>query len=298
MSKLFFLLLTVSSFNLFSQELNLTVSVKAPVNLKTDPAVYRTLEKDIYDFFYNTKFTEDDFQTNEKIKGKIQITITEELSNTQFLAEISIQTSRPVFNTDYVTPMMNYLDKGVTFNYIPGQPIQRSDKSYIDNLSSTLTFYAMMVLGFDYDSFELFGGDRYFNLARETFNNLPPSLKQDLSWTNQGVNGRSKYWLVENAQSPRLRSFRQLFYEYHRNAMDKFASESDKTRAIMLSSLSAIEDLHQSYPNSYLLQLFSDTKHQEIVEIFKAGDSGQRNKVRNLMSLTSLGNANRYDALK
>jgi hypothetical protein len=298
MKKIFFLFLIFSHLQLFAQELNLSVSVKAPVNLKTDPAIYRALEKDIYDFFNNNKFTEDEFQTNEKIKGKIQITINEELSNSQFLAEVSVQTSRPVYGTDYTTPIMNYFDKGVTITYIQGQPIQRSDKSYIDNLSSTLTYYAMMILGFDYDSFELYGGDRYFNLARETFNNLPPSLKQDLSWSNQGVNGRSKYWLVENVQSPRLRNLRQLFYDYHRGALDQFGLEPEKSRAVMLSSLSSIEEIHQSYPNSYLLQMFSDTKHPEIVEIFKAGDAGQRTKVRSLMSLTSLGNANRFDALK
>jgi hypothetical protein len=298
MKKISILFLFFGHLQFFAQELNLSVSVKAPVNLKTDPAIYRALEKDIYDFFNNNKFTEDEFQTNEKIKGKIQITINEELSNSQFLAEVSVQTSRPVYGTDYTTPIMNYFDKGVTITYIPGQPIQRSDKSYIDNLSSTLTYYAMMILGFDYDSFELYGGDRYFNLARETFNNLPPSLKQDLSWSNQGVNGRSKYWLVENVQSPRLRNFRQLFYEYHRGALDQFVVEPEKSRAVMLSSLSSIEEIHQSYPNSYLLQMFSDTKHPEIVEIFKAGDAGQRNKVRSLMSLTSLGNANRFDALK
>jgi hypothetical protein len=298
MKKIFLYIFVLQYGFAFSQELNVAVSVKAPVNLKTDPAVYRSLEKDIYDFFNTNKFSEDEFQANEKIKGKIQINITEELSNTQFLAEVSIQMSRPVYNSDYTTPLLNYFDKGITISYIPGQPIQRSDKSYIDNLSSTMTFYAMMMLGFDYDSFELYGGEKYFSMARETFNNIPPGLKQDLSWSNQGVNGRSKYWLVENMQSPRLRGFRKLLFEYHRTAMDNFSTEPDKSRLVLMSALSEIEQMHSSYPNSYALQLFSDTKHQEIVEIFKVGDSNQRTKVRNVMSLTSLGNANRYDELK
>jgi hypothetical protein len=157
----------------------------------------------------------------------------------------------------------------------------------------------MLILGFDYDSFQLYGGEDYFQLARETFNNLPNSLKRDdPSWSNQGVNGRSKYWIIENMLSPRVRPFRQILYEYHRVGLDNIYSDADKGRAVILSSLGLIEEVSQGYPNNYALQLFSDTKHNEIVEIFKPGDAGQRNKVRALMALSSQGNANRFDSLK
>jgi hypothetical protein len=293
------ILICFGSLMTFGQELDFEVSIEVPNNIKTDPTVFRSLEQDIREFINTTKFTEDDFQAGEKIKGKLQIIVTQEITNTSFLVDFSLSTSRPVFNTEYVSPMINFYDKGVSINYIPGQNIVRSEATYVDNLSSCLTYYANLSLGFDYDSFASFGGDKYFSAVREVFNNLPANIKNnDPTWINTGVNGRSKYWLIENILSPRLREFRQMSYEYHRLALDNMHIDGDRNRAILLSSLSNIEGLQQSYPNSYLLQLFSDTKYQEIVEIFKVADSGQRNKVRNLMTVTNIGKADRYDALK
>ncbi|MFM2394006.1 MAG: hypothetical protein RLZZ546_1988, partial [Bacteroidota bacterium] len=74
--------------------------------------------------------------------------------------------------------------------------------------------------------------------------------------------------------------------------------DAEKNRAVLLSSLGIIDDLDQSYPNSYLLQIFGDTKHLELVEIFKAGDTGQKNKLKNIMIKTSKTTASRYDSLR
>ncbi|MBK8699724.1 MAG: DUF4835 family protein [Saprospiraceae bacterium] len=284
-----------------AQELNMQVKVIIPVNvnIKADPSIYRNLENDIKDFFNKTKWTDHEYTEVEKIEGSIQITINEELSNTSFLAEVSVQTSRPVFNTDYKTSLLNFQDKSVNFTYLPGQPIQSGYRAYFDNLSSILSYYAYLILGFDYDSFSLYGGEDYFQYARDIFDNLPNGLKRDdAGWSNAGVNGRSKYFLIENILSPKLRPFRQVIYEYHRLALDNMWQDAEKSRAVMLSSLGIIEDLHQAYPNSYFLQTFGDAKHNELVEIFKAADAGQKAKLRSLMTLTSLSLANRYDALK
>jgi Domain of unknown function (DUF4835) len=299
------LLFMFFALSTYAQELDFLVTVKPPVQTannnkyNADGLLYRALETDIKDFFNKTKWTDHDYLPKEKIKGTVLITILNETSANSFEAEISVKTSRPIYNSDYETPIINFLDKEVKFNYIQGQALQKSDKSFVDNLSSTLSFYALLTLGFDYDSFELYGGEEYFNSAREVFNALPNNYKRDdSSWSNQGLNGRSKYFVIENIQSPRLRPFRQIFYEYHRLALDNMWQDAEKNRAVLLSSLGIIEDLAQSYPNNYLLQLFNDAKSKEIVEIFKAGDSGQKTKVRALMTLTSLSNAHRFDELK
>lgn len=284
----------------YAQELAIKVTILTPTPLtKTDKSVLTQMETDLNEFFNKTKFTEDDFKNDEKIQGNIQLTVVEEVSNTSWKFDVSIQTSRPVFNADYQTPIINWLDKGVSLTYINGSPIQKSDKSFIDNLSSTATFYAYIILGYDYDSFALYGGENHFQTARDIHNSLPNGLKRDDSaWTNAGTNGRSKYFLIENILSPRLRPFRQIFYEYHRLALDNMWQDAEKNRAVLLSSLGIIDDLDQSYPNSFLLQMFGDTKHLELVEIFKAGDTGQKNKLKNIMVKTSKTTSSRYDALR
>jgi hypothetical protein len=286
--------------SLNAQELNLSVNILLPNALtSTDKAVLNQLEKELNDFFNKNKFTEHEYTELEKIQGSIQLTMVNENSNTNWTFDVSIKSTRPVYNSDYLTPVVNWLDKGVSITYIPGTPIQKSDKAYIDNLSSTVTFYAYMLLGFDYDSFSLYGGEEYFQITREIFNSLPNGTKTDDSaWTNQGQNGRSKYFLMENILSPRLRPFRQVIYEYHRVALDQMWEDAEKNRAIMLSSLGIIDDMDQSYPNSFLLQMFGDTKHFELVEIFKAADIGQKTKLKNIMTKTSKTMGERYESLR
>jgi hypothetical protein len=297
-----FIILCISFHMLSAQELNVQVNVKPPQAggfSKIDVATIGTMTSDIKDFFNRTKWTQDDYKAHEKINADIQINVIEELSATTFVAEISVKSSRPVYNSTYVTPILNFLDKEVTFTYVPGQVLQRSDASFTDNLSSTMSFYAFLILGLDYDSFEMYGGENFFTLARDVHQNLPDGLKRgDGSWTNAGSNGRSKYFLIENILNPKLRPFRQVFYEYHRVALDNMYKDPDKSRAIMLSSIGIFTDINASYPNSYLLQLFNDSKHQELVEIFKAGDQGQKEKLTNLMIMTAPGQSNRYEALK
>lgn len=295
---LFILTFTISQLN-YAQEFEMDVKVNIMNTSKTEKEVIKKLETDIFDFFNKTKFTEHEYKQEEKIKASITITINEELGNNGFSSEISIQASRPVFNSDYNTPILNYYDKGVVFSFFPGQVIQLSEKSFNDNLSSTLSFYAYLILGYDYDSFSLFGGEPYFQSALSVFNNLPLGLKaDDVTWTNRGINGRSKYFLLENMLHSKMRTFRQMFYEYHRLALDNMWEDAEKNRAVMLSSLGTINDLHAAYPNSFLLQVFGDTKHIEIVEIFKAADGGQKKKVRETMTITAPSLGNRYDALK
>jgi hypothetical protein len=300
MNKIMITLLLVAITNsVYAQEFDVEVTVNMPQSAKTEKEIIKKLETDVADFFNKTKFTSDEFKQEEKINAKITITIIEELNNNAFTSEISIQSSRPVYNSDYSTTALNYLDKGVTFGFFPGQVIQLSDKSFVDNLSYTLSFYAYIMLGFDYDSFSQFGGEEYFQTAFTIFNNLPSGLKSDdLSWTNRGVNGRSKYFLIENLLSPKLRQFRQMFYEYHRLSLDNMWEDAEKNRAAMLSSLGMITEFQTQYPNSFLLQVFGDTKYNEVIEIFRAADSGQKKKVKDLMTLTSPALASRYDSLK
>ncbi len=282
-----------------AQEFDLTVIVKNPATRQVnDPKIFREIEEKVADFFNKTKWTSDEFRDQEKIKGKVEISITEENGLNSFTATMIIQTERPIYNSDYISPMLNIQDNYVSFNFLQGQALIKTENSFVDNFSSILSFYGYMMLGFDYDSFELYGGDKSFATAREIFDGLSSGLKQTEGWQNVGVNGRSRYFFIENVLSPRLRPFRQINYEYHRLALDNMALDAEKNRAVILSSLGIIEDLSQAYPNNYLLQIFNDAKYKELVEIFKAGDQGQKAKLKKLMELTSLSEKNRFNDLK
>ncbi len=284
----------------YSQELNFKVSIitQGSINsLTNDPALFKELEKNMTEYLNTTKWTEDEFQPLEKVKGSLQLTITGEVQPTVFKAELVFQTERPVYNSIYSSPIINLIDKNVTFTFNGLQPLLKTTNTFYDNLSSILSFYVYYALGLDYDSFSLNGGEPLFLKAQEIITSLPSNFVRDEGWKNDGGGRRNRYWLVENILNPRMRQFRQAFYEYHRLCLDKMYEESDKSRAVLLSALTSVGQANLEYPNTYLIQMFGDAKKDEIVEIFKLGDKGQKAKVKAIMVGMDASKTEKYSVL-
>jgi hypothetical protein len=189
-----------------------------------------------------------------------------------------------VYNSNYSTQVLNIVDKNVAFSFNVGQIIQKSDVAYFDNLSSILTFYAYIILGYDYDTFGLYGGDPYFQLANEVRNTLPQSIKDGQEWKNDISITRNKFYMVNDMLDPRVKPYRSFLYKYHREILDNMHIDPDKQRAILASSISELDEVNSVYPNSMVLNMFCDAKRDEIVEIFRVADSNQKKRVFDMVT--------------
>ena len=163
----------------FGQELNCQVNIIPAPALSLGPVekeIFTELQNSIYDFMNTTKWTNDIFEIEERINCNIQITVTDLPSNTTFKGKIQVQSTRPVYNTSYNTTVFNHIDSDFAINFLRNSAIlPMSNYQYRDNLSALLSFYAYMILGYDYDSFSLKGGDQYFNAAQQIANNAKNS---------------------------------------------------------------------------------------------------------------------------
>lgn len=281
-----FCLNIVWSSPIFAQELDFTIVLQTQSSIQSftnSPEFYKNLELTIQDFINNTRWTEEEFRPHERIKGNIQITITEEISPTYFRGEMVWKTERPVFNSSYSTQLISLIDKEIEFSYSETQPLYLTTNTFYDNLSSILSFYVYISLGVDYDSFSINGGEKFFNMAQEITTSLNSGAAGQRGWTQTGSGRRNRFWLIENILSAPMRQFRQAFYEYHRIALDNMHADPDKSRAILLSTITAIGQADKEYPSTYWIQVFGDAKKIEIVDIFLAADKGQRTKVQNIM---------------
>ncbi|HMR88361.1 MAG TPA: DUF4835 family protein [Saprospiraceae bacterium] len=295
-----FLLVLCGFFSLSllsAQELDFKVSLVVQTSTTADPALFKDLENNMREFLNATKWTEDEFQNLEKIRGSVQLTITSEPQPNVFTAELILQTERPVFNSSYSSPILNLIDKNVSFSFSGLQPLLKTTNTFYDNLSSILSYYAYLTIGSDYDSFSLNGGELMFNKAQEIITSLPSNMVRDDGWKNDSGSKRNRYWMIENILNPRMRQFRQAFYEYHRLCLDKMFDDPDKSRAVLLSTLTSIGQANIEYPNSVLLQRFGDAKKDEIVEIFKIGDKGQKTKVSAIMVGIDASKKEKYSVL-
>ncbi len=299
MKKLITIFLMLLTINFVSgQELDVDVSVNTPKLQTVDPGIFKTLKSSMQDFMNNEKWSEDEFEQYEKIEVSIQLTITKEASPTSFYAKMSIQAVRPVYGSSYKTPVFTHLDKDIFFTYEQYQPLENNKNTFTDNLSSVLTYYAYMVLGFDYDTFSPFGGEPYFQLANSVVNNIPESQTSVYKGWRASDGNRNRYWLVENVLSPRVRPFRQVMYDYHRQGLDVMAENAGGGRNVIKAAIAEVLKVNDAYPNSMVIQMFNDTKRSELIEIFKMAPMQDKNLIIRQLTKMDPSNASKYRQIR
>jgi hypothetical protein len=277
-----------------AQELDVSVSINTPKLQTADPKVFETLKTTLEEFMNNQKWTGDVFEQEERIKVDIVMTISKELAANTFEAELSFQSIRPVFGSTYQTPMFKHLDKDVTFTYQQYQPLEYSQTSFIDNLSSVMSYYAYIIIGLDYESFSPFGGEPYFQTAQDIVNRVPPTISSSVPGWRSVDGNRNRYWLVENLLSPRVRPYRQAIYDYHRQGLDVMHNDVTTGRAVMALAIESLNDVNKTYPNSMILQVFASSKADEIIEIFKAAGPQEKDKIVRTMEKVDPPKASAY----
>lgn len=284
--------------NLYAQELNATVRVNAPNLSSSDKSIVNQMERNIKEFLNNQKWTQDVFEPHEKIKCNFQITISADKGDNNLLLDISVQASRPVFNASYETPLMSLIDKQIPVLFDPYKNLENSKENYYDNLSAILTYYAYLILALDYDSYSLEGGESYFQILNSMLNTLPSNIKSiDNAWSATKDDKDNRYYLVENFLNPRMKAFRRAFYEYHRQSLDIISKDAAGARANLSSILEDISRTNKSYPDTYLIKLFTYTKHNEIIEIFKQGTPQEKQKVHQAMIQMDPANTGSYQSI-
>lgn len=291
-----FLLLIAALFaaSTQAQELKVKVTMNTPKLQTADPAVFQTLRQAVEEFMNNQKWTTDVFDETERIKMDIVITISKELSSNTFEAEISCQSIRPVYGSNYETPLFKHQDKDVVFTYEQFQALDYSQTTYLNNLTSILAYYANIAIGMDYESFSPLGGEPYFQAAWDIVNRIPPNVSSSVPGWKSVEKNRNRYWLVENILSPKVRPFRQMIYDYHRQGLDTMHDDVNVSRAIMAQALESLEAVNRTYPNSMIVQVFSNTKSDEIIEIFKGGATTEKTTITRVMERVDPTRASEY----
>lgn len=291
----FFTLLCFSSA--FAQgELNATVKISTPQLQRTDRRVFDQMETSVKEFLNNTKWTQDVYEPEERIKCTFIITVSKDLDNNLFEAEIAVQAVRPAFGSTYESPLLSHLDKDFTFTYEQNQPIEFLPDGDNQNLAAVLGFYVYIILGLDYDSYALYGGDQHFLMAQQLVTNVQnSSTNRSLGWRPaDGGKNRNRYWIIENILNPRVRSYRAAMYTFYRKGLDMFTTNIDQGKTAIISALDEVEKVNNAYFNSMIVQMFANCKRDELVEMWKIGPRQQRDRVVQIMSKIDPANGGRY----
>lgn len=267
MHKLFAFLLGITVLGMQAQEFSATVGVNAEQTGNPNLQVFKTLERSLTEFINNNKWTENEYRTEERIKCSFFINI-QSFTNDSFVATLQVQASRPVFESNYETTILNVNDKQFAFTYLEFQPLNYNPNSFDTNLVSVVAFYLYTILGVEADTFELNSGTSYYEEAKNIVGNAQGS--GGAGWS--AIDGpQSRFKFNDDMLSGTFDGYRQAMYSYHREGLDVMGSDLKKGKDTIIESLNSLEKMNQTRPNSYMMRVFFDAKADEIAQILSGG---------------------------
>lgn len=298
------ILLMIFPFSGNAQEINARVSVLANrVGNNVNRNTFNTLQTALNNFINNRKWSADNFDPNEKIDCNFLLNLEPTQEQNVYSAQLTIQAARPVFNSSYQSPLINFKDESIVFKYVEFQQLEFNDNRVtgsdplVSNLTAVFAYYANLILAFDYNSFSLKGGLPYFQKAQNIVNNAPDG---------RGITGwkpfddvRNRYWLVENMINSKYNIMHDVYYNYYRLGMDKLYEDEKAGRAEMLNVLTLLEGFNADNPNTMINQFFFQGKAAEWINVFKKAMPQDKVRARELLAKLDLTNATKYrDELK
>ncbi len=262
-------------------ELNCEVDVNSDKITSGSKDVFNDLKKDVTDYMNTTKWTNATFGTNEKIYCKLLFTISSWDDATGAMqGDLQIQSQRPVFNSSYTTALINFRDMKVSFNYESGQSLVYSEMEMEDNLTAILNFWAYMIIALDFDSFELNGGDPYYERAAQIVRLAQGS--GETGWKAfEDNNNRSAVLsaFTDKQTSP----IRQMLYDYHRMGLDQMVVTVDKGRSTITHTLENLGKIYEVAPLSVCLTMFKDAKLDELINIYSKANTTEKESVYEML---------------
>lgn len=293
---LFFTLITKM---LCAQELNARVTVNSSrVGNTVNKNTFQTLQTALTNFLNNRKWTSDKFLPNEKIDCNFLLNLQSTEEANVYSASLTIQAARPVFSTSYLSPMVNYQDEDILFKYIEFQQLEFNENRVsgtdpqASNLTALFAYYAYLILGFDYDSYSLKGGNNWFLKAQNIVNNAPEARGISGWKAFDGV--RNRYWLVENMLNSRYAIMHDIIYNYYRLSLDKMYEDEPGARAQMMNVINLLYSYNSDNPNTMINQFFFQGKTNEFIRIFSKAPQQDKMRASELLQKMDITNATRY----
>lgn len=277
-----------------AQELTCTITVNADKIPSSNRQKFKTLENSLNEFVNQKRWTNFKYEPQERINCNLTLTILEQ-SGDDFKGNIQIQSSRPVYNSTYLTPVFNFKDDNFSFKYEEFEPLQFNENTFESNLVSVVSFYVYSMIGMDADTFALNGGTSFFVKAQ---NILVQAQQSGYAGWNQNDGTKTRFTLIDNILSPTYTLFRSALYTYHLKGLDVMHKDKKQGKLKIAESIGFLKTIYDSRPNAFLLRVFMDAKADEMVSIFSDGPYYDTVKLKDDLLKISPLNAAKWNDIK
>lgn len=284
------------TFTAKSQELNARVTINSDKVQGTNKQVFTTLQTALTEFINNRKWTDATFAVNERIDCSFTLIINEMPTESSFKGELQIQARRPVYNSSYSTTLFNFRDMQLDFDYTEFEPLEYTQNTLQNNLTASVVFYIYVILGLDFDSFAQTGGSSFIQQAMQ----VVTLAQSEMAWTGWKAfdSNRNRHALATALTDNTSAVFREMWYTYHRKGLDEMAANPDRGRTTIIETLPALKEIQTARPGSVLMQLFSDSKLDEVVSVYSKANQTEKQEGYKLLSTIFPTQTTRLEPLK
>lgn len=292
---LFFLTSTLSQ----AQELNARVTVISNRVGNTVPKnTFITLQTALNNFVNTRKWSNAAYASTEKIDCNFLLNLDQSDETNVFKGTLTVQAARPVFNSSYLSPIINFQDDNILFKYVEFQQLEYNESrvtgtdALVSNLTAIIAYYAHVIIALDNASFSVKGGEAQFQKAQNIVNNAPDG---------RGISGwkafdgmRNRYWLMENMLNSRYNIMHDIYYNYYRLGLDKLYEDERAARGEIINALNLLSIFNTDNPNTMINQFFFLGKSTELINIFSKATPAEKARVREILPKLDITNASKY----
>lgn len=288
-----------ATLSLSAQELKCQVTLNSDQIEGSNKQMFNTLKQSIEEYLNQNKWTNMTVMEQEKIDCSMMITVNSVTTEGLFKCTMQLQSRRPVFNTGYMTPVLNFMDQNFNFTYQEFDRLEWQQSTFTTNLTAMLAYYVYLIIGMDLDTYQRLGGTPMFQQC-ENIVNLCQSASMDQSEQKGWIafeSNRSRYALINNLMDEAFRDYRGYIYEYHRLGLDMMAANVANGRAKIAEGIEVLRTANRARPATYVVQTFIDAKSDELVEIFKQGTPAEKKKVTETLVAVDPTHSDRYESI-
>ncbi|HMS64351.1 MAG TPA: DUF4835 family protein [Ignavibacteria bacterium] len=250
------------------QDLNVTVTIDVS-QLSADAAEKLVnFKSKVEEYMNKAKYSDEKIPP---INVQMQFSFTGVNNSTlTYDAKLFIASQREVFNPfnsadKKYTVAFRFLDERCEFIYNENIPFIKNDLRF-DSFLSLLDYYAYLIVGYDEDSYNPKGGNKYFQKAADICNKVVLIIK---GWTETGGGSKpSRQQLVQELLNVRFDNYRYGYFEYNYLGLDSMAIKKRDAQNNVLDALEVISAIKKSEIKSFNIDIFFDAKAAEIAELF------------------------------
>lgn len=211
-------------------------------------------------------------------------------------AELVVQLSRPVYDTDYSTTLLLLRDRELNFRYVDGADLVFNMDNIENNLMATLGYYALLGMGYYFDSFSLQGGEPFFVKAKDIATRAA-SNSEWLGW-DVGRSRENRGAVINLLTAQEHEPFRAASYTYYIKGLDRFSSDAKEGCTRVIEALKALRSYQEEEFSSPLLAFWSASKLGEIVELLAPQEDALRLEGLKLLESLAPTESDKWERLR